>query len=493
MNTNPTTFGSLRKKSAPFAHRSIYKVKRHSFAAVAKQKVSFLVALLSLFAFVTGNMVGQHGWYAFWKTVMGKEDDALIVFVGTVPPIARIPDYQLWGTYGGSKQLHAYNQVPQNVLRDLPKYDRSALLAPDDSFTKQVYSTMWAGGYSTPSGSHAGVDIDAPRGTPVVAIANGFVQVATEQSYGYGNHVMVRHPNTPDSERPGQKTTLYSTYAHLDTLLVQPGDVVHKGQLIGTVGNTGLTFGATGYHLYFQIDKKDAPFHPYWPFTAADARAANLSFYEAVNSTLFQKNLFANTVNPMEFVQQYISYTPPSVEVAQTANAERKPLTVAERRAERLKLAAERTASKPVAVVTYTVASVDTPVEVAPVAAPASQESAPSPVVEPKVTEVPVPDPTSDIDHVVIETTGKILRTWQKVTVRAVDRNGDTVENPTFSGKLYLLSDFGDAEIRPSELTPLDFDGGVATINVLTRGKKTTFINARGAFNATSGPMIAER
>jgi hypothetical protein len=84
----------------------VYKVRQPHALAIAKQKLSFLVASLSLFAFVMGNMVGQHGWYAFWKTVLGAEDDSMIAFVGTVPPIAKIPDYTLWAKYGGSKELH---------------------------------------------------------------------------------------------------------------------------------------------------------------------------------------------------------------------------------------------------------------------------------------------------------------------------------------------------------------------------------------------------
>jgi hypothetical protein len=78
------------------------------------------------------------------------------------------------------------------------------------------------------------------------------------------------------------------------------------------------------------------------------------------------------------------------------------------------------------------------------------------------------------------------------VTIRAVDKNGDTVVNPVFSGRLYVLAEFGDAAIRPSELGPLDFVDGVATVNVLSKSTKTLFIATLGAFSTVSAPMIVE-
>ncbi len=79
------------------------------------------------------------------------------------------------------------------------------------------------------------------------------------------------------------------------------------------------------------------------------------------------------------------------------------------------------------------------------------------------------------------------------MTIRAVDANGDTVSSPSFGGRLYVIPEFGDAAIRPSELGPLDFVNGVATVNVLSKGTKTLFIATRGAFTTVSAPMIAEK
>lgn len=502
----------MTQKTSGFARRDLYKVKHPRILHLAKQKLSFMVASFSLFAFVMGNMIGQHGWYAFWKTVLGKEDDSLIAFVGTVPPISKIPDYTVWAQYGGNKQNHTFNEVPQVALRDLPAYDQSALAAGTASdLAKQAYSTLWAGGYNSPYGSHAGVDIDAPRGTPVVSIGNGVIEKVSMDSIGFGHYVLIRHPNAPVADGTSQTSTIYSTYAHLDQLNVMEGQVVHKGELIGTVGNTGTTFGATGYHLYFQVEKASAPFHPYWSFTSDEARQYGLNFAQAVNSTIFRGNVLSNTLNPMSFVAQYTTYTAPVV----VRNSEGSTGGVAAQitvntmtEGERLRLIAaaraSRRSTRVVAVRTPQSSSSSSSSASSVSSSVASQEPAPTPTPVVVTTEVKtavvddvVAQPSggvgNDVDHLSIQTSGKLTHTWQKVRINALDHYGDIITSPTFSGRLYVISDFGDAVIRPSELSPLDFVNGVATVNVLARGSKTIFISTRGAFNATSGPMVFDR
>ena len=85
-------------KRMGFGRASLYKRKDHPKQTMLymKQKSSFFIAAVSLTAFVAGNMVGEHGWYAFWKSVMGKYDDSLITYTGTVMPITMVPDYSKW-------------------------------------------------------------------------------------------------------------------------------------------------------------------------------------------------------------------------------------------------------------------------------------------------------------------------------------------------------------------------------------------------------------
>jgi alpha-tubulin suppressor-like RCC1 family protein len=106
-------------------------------------------------------------------------------------------------------------------------------------------------GWSTYLG-HLGEDYGVPAGTPVYAVASGEVVLRYDDPYpgqneGWGNAIIVCH-NISDSY------TIYSQYAHLQSILVDADDIVEQGQQIGAVGKTGF---ATGSHLHLEI--KDTP------------------------------------------------------------------------------------------------------------------------------------------------------------------------------------------------------------------------------------------
>jgi len=85
---------------------------------------------------------------------------------------------------------------------------------------------------------HAGTDLGAPLGTPVVAAVSGQV-VTADLVGGYGLTVILQH----------EKGTEESLYGHLSEIFVRPGDEVEQGTVIGRVGSTG---NSTGPHLHFE-------------------------------------------------------------------------------------------------------------------------------------------------------------------------------------------------------------------------------------------------
>lgn len=93
------------------------------------------------------------------------------------------------------------------------------------------------GGYWS-SGMHTGLDFAAPSGTPVKAAASGTVS-STGYKGGYGNQIVINHGG-------GVKTT----YSHLSSIGVSPGQKVSTGDQIGKVGSTG---NSTGSHLHFEV------------------------------------------------------------------------------------------------------------------------------------------------------------------------------------------------------------------------------------------------
>ncbi len=97
-------------------------------------------------------------------------------------------------------------------------------------------------------GTHTGIDIAAPVGTPVVAADDGvIVAIRPNPSTTYGNQVVIRHANG-----------VYTVYAHLGTVEEMPGNRVIAGQEIGTVGRTGNVPPAADSHLHFEV-RLDSP------------------------------------------------------------------------------------------------------------------------------------------------------------------------------------------------------------------------------------------
>ncbi len=102
---------------------------------------------------------------------------------------------------------------------------------------------------------HAGTDIGAPMGTPVVAAQAGRIAISNVLQ-GYGLTVVMDHFDVEDGVNPEELDSRnvqaqgQTLYAHLSQLLVEPGEWVEQGEVIGLVGSTG---NSTGPHLHFEL------------------------------------------------------------------------------------------------------------------------------------------------------------------------------------------------------------------------------------------------
>lgn len=97
-------------------------------------------------------------------------------------------------------------------------------------------------------GGNEGINIAVPDGTPVKAAEEGTVAYAGSELKGYGNLVLIRHPNG-----------YVSAYAHNGELKVKRGDTVKRGQVVASSGQTG---NVSSPQLHFELRKGSTPVDP---------------------------------------------------------------------------------------------------------------------------------------------------------------------------------------------------------------------------------------
>lgn len=95
---------------------------------------------------------------------------------------------------------------------------------------------------------HDGIDIPAPKGTPIIAVDHGVVIYSNNGIRGYGNMIVLAHSED-----------VFTVYAHNRKNKVSKGDKIKKGEVIAEVGNTGRS---TGPHLHFEIRVKNKVRNP---------------------------------------------------------------------------------------------------------------------------------------------------------------------------------------------------------------------------------------
>jgi murein DD-endopeptidase MepM/ murein hydrolase activator NlpD len=153
-------------------------------------------------------------------------------FDGTVMPIAYIPD---WTKVANQDKTKRFEDIQISDYLSLPTYDPTSLQRDMNNINKMsmilhyTYTTPYMGSYrfnyKEHDGSHLGVDIRAPIGTPILSIAHGVVVRTVEADTTGNKFVVIRHDNVPVG---GKMVSLYSGYLHLSQITVTEGTKVTK-------------------------------------------------------------------------------------------------------------------------------------------------------------------------------------------------------------------------------------------------------------------------
>lgn len=140
------------------------------------------------------------------------------------------PELDIYTEGWNSKSVNPFkdSDVPQTAVIDVTNY-----AMPHSGRVTSNY------GYRARFGRmHKGIDIGLKMNDTVRAAFDGKVRIVNYEGKGYGNYVVIRHPNG-----------LETVYGHLNRQLVKPDQVVKAGEAIGLGGNTGRS---TGPHLHFE-------------------------------------------------------------------------------------------------------------------------------------------------------------------------------------------------------------------------------------------------
>jgi murein DD-endopeptidase MepM/ murein hydrolase activator NlpD len=175
-----------------------------------------------------GPLVAPRPFSTLFRQPLGVEfDQTLQEFVQTQTAVSEL--HSRW-----EKQLEWLHALPTGVPIQGEYRVSSGFGIRNDPFT---------GGLAM----HEGLDFTAMSGTTVVATAKGTV-TRSGWDFGYGNVVEVQHAEG-----------FATRYAHLSKRLVQVGDVVERGGVLGEVGSTGRS---TGPHLHYEVFNKDRVINP---------------------------------------------------------------------------------------------------------------------------------------------------------------------------------------------------------------------------------------
>lgn len=178
-----------------------------------------------------------------FQKILLFDDNTWAYFDITKPILPDTLDTEHWDT----EQVHSYLDVE---LKDMPNEVDLVLVDSLHGYCIPHPGPVVSQYKFRGRRSHKGVDIDLDMGDAVYSAFDGVVRVALPTRYtgGYGNILVIRHANG-----------LETYYGHLSKYVVNSGDIVKAGELIGYGGSTGHS---TGPHLHFETRYMGKPFDP---------------------------------------------------------------------------------------------------------------------------------------------------------------------------------------------------------------------------------------
>ena len=179
-----------------------------------------------------GSMEATRGKQRRVSRHLGGAAAALLFLAGSAPSHAARHD-------SGDPEFRAlFLEMQQG---DAPKQDDVAI--PSSLPVERANLTSGFGVRADPfresAAMHTGIDLAAPLGTPVYATADGVVDRSEWNDGGYGNLIEIDHG-----------AGIQTRYGHLSERIAQPGQRVHRGELIGLMGSTGRS---TGSHVHYEV------------------------------------------------------------------------------------------------------------------------------------------------------------------------------------------------------------------------------------------------
>ncbi len=228
----------------------------------------------SLFSSDTLTLQGIYQEYPSEKYASMRGDEYEQLMIPTCKQLDQLAR-SLYATSLSLDELQQLSTDKEQMTTAIPAIwpmDRSALKSHIGAFNPRRYHPILHR-----IQPHNGVDLPCVRGTLIYATGDAVVDKAYPQGYngGFGRQVILDHGF-------GYKTR----YAHLDKVLVERGDTIRRGQVIGHAGNTGRS---TSTHLHYEVLYKGRPVNPINYFNKDLTEAEYTKLMENMRETNYEK------------------------------------------------------------------------------------------------------------------------------------------------------------------------------------------------------------